>query len=264
MVKYSYELHGHVLSPEEIEQLNQEYDHELWSRRWTEFKVRGDRRTRKPRRKCLNTKNQFRFSKQSCLACDARRICFPKTKARLKEKKKHFRTLPFEILGSPKLSSGAKFIGSVIWCAGNCKKIDPKGKDNLKAIRERGKRTECNLNHAGIMARWGRQVTDECLRQHLAKLERAGFIERERGEIYIDLKNLVNYDEDEILRSGRWESGLIIPAIIHQDGGLSDTEKIVISGLLAFPRMSIGALSAKIGISQRSVFSIKAKFSPPK
>lgn len=176
-----------------------------------------------------------------------------------KPKRKTFRTIPWEILQLKELSSEAKMVASVIWCNGNCKRIKPKGKKNIERIIERDVLVRVNLSHAEIMDRWGKTVTDECLRQHLVKLEKAKLFQRGKdGRISIDLGR-IHYRDGEVRETGLWDKGLNISAPILRDDALSDSEKIVSAGLGAFPRIPITALAEKLGIPRRTITRIIAK-----
>jgi hypothetical protein len=212
-----------------------------------------------PKPKCLRTKNNFRFSNPRCLGCGDRKECFVNTQALLKTQGAPFRTIPWELF-QHMISSEARYVVGVLWCAGDVK-IKPKKKKATKGTRARRDKTLCQLSHAEIIERWGRNVTAENLRQHLVSVEHCGLIKRSsQGRIHIPMQKWISADTGEAVERGRWEEGLNISPIIHRDDELTDTEKIVIAGALGFGKLSAVALARKLHVSRSTVMRIKSKF----
>jgi hypothetical protein len=221
------------------------------------------------RKKCKTTKDEFRYSNEGCLVCSNRKECYDNTIQKYKDEEADFRVIPWELMAKYNgLSSGAKIIGGIIWCSANTKKIKIEGtkkqkEKNEDKIWDRGDIVQCPLTHAEIKTRW-RRTNEECLRRHIVSLEKRKLIERwDNGKVYISIGNYKRYvggEQYETRENGLWEKGLVINSVIYLDDDLSDTEKIVIAGLRGFPRYTMKKLAEKLGISWRTIMTIKKKF----
>jgi hypothetical protein len=197
----------------------------------------------KPKRKCRKTKNLFRFSKPECLDCPDAGECRTNTRLLMKEQEKPFRTIPWVVLQDVNLSGPAKYLCAALFCDAKRQTTERDGPDAPTGAKRRGfKYTE--IDRGELLDRWGRRVTPDVLRKHLVNLERDRYIKRQYGKIGVR----------------PWSGGLVIDPLIHNDGGLTDTEKIIIAGFWGFDKWNEQTLADKLGISVRTVFRVKKKY----